>query len=74
MTRINKMNNQLKKYRTWKNITQCDLSKKLGINKNNLRNIENNFHFPKYQTRKKLCDYFGVSQEQMFICEDENKC
>lgn len=58
--------NNLSKYRIWKNITQEELSKKLKISTTELRNIEVDYKYPKYQTRAKICKYFNVSQDQMF--------
>ena len=66
-----KIKNQLQKYRVWKNITQEDLSKKLGISVNHLRLIEVNYKYPKYQVRSKICKFFNVSQDQMFYYSEE---
>ena len=73
-TRIRTMDNKLKHYRVWKNRTQKELSEELNISRAWIRRIENDKAYPKYQIRQKLCNYFEVSQDQMFICEDENKC
>ena len=69
--RIRTMNNKLKGYRVWKNITQKELSEELNISFNLIQKIENYNHYPKYQVRKKLCDYFGINQEQLFILDNE---
>jgi DNA-binding XRE family transcriptional regulator len=61
--------NNLKKYRQWKFITQEDLADELNISTTQLRMIETENHYPKYQVRSKICNYFGVSQEQMFYEE-----
>lgn len=60
--------NNLRKYRTWKNITQKDLAKEIKISENQLRLIECENKYPKYHVRSRLCEYFGVSQSQMFYC------
>ena len=70
-TRIRIMNNKLKHYRVWKNRTQKELSEELNISFNLIQKIENYNHYPKYQVRKKLCDYFGINQEQLFILDNE---
>ena len=70
-TRIRTMNNKLKAYRVWKNITQKELSEELNISRDWIRRIENDKAYPKYQIRKKLCDYFGINQEQLFILDNE---
>jgi transcriptional regulator with XRE-family HTH domain len=61
--------NNLKKYRTWKNLTQQELADELEISVGLVRIIELNNHYPKYYTRWKLYTYFGVSQRQMFYEE-----
>jgi DNA-binding XRE family transcriptional regulator len=63
--------NNLKKYRTWKNLTQQELADKLGISVSILRLIELNNHIPKWYTRMKIYEYFGVSENQMFYREVE---
>ena len=62
--------NNLKKYRLWKNLTQVELSKIIKISSNQLRLIEANEVYPKYQVRQRLCEYFGISQNQMFYYAD----
>jgi len=69
--RIRTMNNKLKAYRVWKNITQKELSEELNISRDWIRRIENDKAYPKYQIRKKLCDYFGINQDQLFILDNE---
>ena len=70
-TRIRTMNNKLKHYRVWKNRTQKELSEELNISRAWIRRIENDKAYPKYQIRKKLCDYFGINQDQLFILDNE---
>jgi transcriptional regulator with XRE-family HTH domain len=62
--------NNLKKYRTWKNLRQKDLAKELKLSISQIRYIENKNNYPKYQVRSKICEYFGVSQDQMFYIEN----
>lgn len=62
--------NNLKKYRQWKFITQQQLAKELKVSVNLLRIIETEDYYPKYQVRARLCEYFGIRQEQMFYRED----
>ena len=71
--RIRTMNNKLKGYRVWKNITQKELSEELNISRDWIRRIENDKAYPKYQIRKKLCDYFGISQDQLFILDQKEE-
>lgn len=59
--------NNLKKYRVWKGITQKNLSEKLKISNNTIQKIENHNYFPNYKIRSKICKYFDVKPDQMFI-------
>lgn len=59
--------NNLQKYRVWKQLTQSKLAKITKISKNIIAKIEQENYYPKYIIRQKLCDYFGISQDQMFI-------
>lgn len=61
--------NNAKKYRIWKNFTQEGVAKDLKISIHQLRSIETKDKYPKYQVRKRICDYFGVTQDQMFYKE-----
>lgn len=64
-----KINNKVRKYRVWQNLTQIYFAKKLKISIHHLRQIENEFKYPKYQIRARICKYFNVNQDQMFIGE-----
>jgi DNA-binding XRE family transcriptional regulator len=64
-----KINNKVRKYRVWQRLTQEYLAKKLKISIHHLRQIENEFKYPKYQVRSRICKYFNVNQDQMFIGE-----
>lgn len=69
--RIRTMDNKLKHYRVWKNVTQKELSKELKISRDWIRRIENDKAYPKYQIRKKLCDYFKINPDQLFILDQK---
>jgi DNA-binding XRE family transcriptional regulator len=62
------INNKVRKYRVWQNLTQVYFAKKIKISVYHLRQIEN-FKYPKYQVRSRICKYFNVNQDQMFIGE-----
>ena len=70
-TRIQIMDNKLRHYRVWKNKTQKELSEELKISYASIQRIENQKTYPKYQIRKKLCDYFGINQDQLFILDEK---
>lgn len=62
----NNIKNNLRKYRVWKTLTQEQLAMELGVSLAQIRLIENEFHYPKYQTRAKICNFFNINQNQMF--------
>jgi len=66
MKQKGKINNNLQKYRVWKGLSRKKLSEEIGISASYLRLIEKENHCPKWMMRKKLSDFFEVSQEQMF--------
>jgi DNA-binding XRE family transcriptional regulator len=70
---MNDILNNLQKYRVWKNITQDQLCKILKISLSNLREIEVYNKYPKYQVRQRICNYFNVSQNQMFYRKGDSK-
>ena len=63
--------NNLQKYRKWKGLTQVELSQKTGVCISIIRLIESKYHYPKYLTRKKICDFFDVELGKMFYVERE---
>lgn len=65
--------NNLQKYRVWKNLTQSKLAKITKISKNIIAKMEQENYYPKYIIRQKLCNYFGISQDQMFSEGAENE-
>jgi DNA-binding XRE family transcriptional regulator len=65
------LKNNVQKYRVWKNLLQKELAEKVGISVSELRLIEKNAVCPRLQHRIKLCEYFGVSHDQMFYNEQQ---
>jgi DNA-binding XRE family transcriptional regulator len=61
-----KIKNKVKNYRVWKRINQEYFAKEIKISVYHLRQIENNFKYPKYQVRSRICKYFNVKPDQMF--------
>jgi DNA-binding XRE family transcriptional regulator len=60
------IDNNLKKYRVWKNITQSQLSIELDISLSQLRSIECRSKYPKPKLRTMICKYFDINENQMF--------
>lgn len=67
---MNNINNiigeNIKKYRLLNNMTQEDLSKKLGIAPNTLSNYENGNREPNSDIISKLADIFGISLDELY--------
>lgn len=61
--------NNLQKYRIWQGLALKNLGAHLQVSQQLLGRIEHG-HYPKYQVRKKICDFFNVSHNQMFYKED----
>ena len=64
------MKNNVQKYRVWKNILQKDLANEVKCSATEIRLIEGNKVTPGGELRKRICEYFGVSHNQMFYEED----
>lgn len=69
--KITKMKNNLQKYRKWRGLTQQELANKAKISMRLICQIENDYKLPKYQIRKKLCNIFGINQNQLFETEND---
>lgn len=66
------MENNIKKYRIWKGLKQKELAKLVKISTSELRLIEKNkIKRPRAGLRLRICDYFGVSHDQMFYSEED---
>jgi len=67
-----KLKNNVQKYRVWKNIQQKDLAKKVNISISTLALIErHHIKRPRLDLRLRICEFFGVSHDQMFFEDDE---
>lgn len=67
---MNNINNiigeNIKKYRLLNNMTQEELSKKLGIAPNTLSNYENGNREPNSDVISKLADIFDISLDELY--------
>jgi putative transcriptional regulator len=66
MNKKYQLKNNVQKYRVWKNMLQKELAEAVNISISELRLIEKNSVCPRLQLRLRLCEYFGVSHDQMF--------
>lgn len=63
------LKNNVQKYRVWKNLLQKELAEAVSISVSELRLIEKNSVCPRLQSRLRLCEFFGVSHDQLFYTE-----
>lgn len=61
-----RLNENIKAFRTFKNITQSDLANKLGKSKNVISNWERGDNQPDPDTIEKMCHIFGITPNQIF--------
>jgi len=64
--------NNLQKYRVLKNITQVKLADELKISVLVIHNIERKNQLPKIHIMNRICQYFNVSMNQMFLPKEGN--
>jgi DNA-binding XRE family transcriptional regulator len=66
--KIKKTENNLQKYRVWQNLKQRELAEKIKVSVSTIRLIESNKNYmPSMSITSKICNFFGVSYNQMFI-------
>ncbi len=63
------MKNRLKVFRAMHDLTQEDLAEKLGVTRQTINAIEKQRYNPSLELAFKLADFFGVTIEELFICE-----
>jgi DNA-binding XRE family transcriptional regulator len=73
MSNIQNIQNNLQKYRLYKQLTQGELSNILQISIHMIRRIEKYSYYPNYIYRSKICEYFGINQDQMFYKNEEEE-
>ena len=61
-----KLDNNLQKYRVWKNLSQKELAEDVEASISEIRLIEKNLVTPRLMLRLRICEFFGVSHNQMF--------
>ena len=63
------MKNNIRMYRGKFNITQEDLSNKLGVSRQTINSIENNKYFPSLELGLKLSQIFECTVDDLFSLE-----
>lgn len=63
--------NNLRQLRLQKELTQEQLSKKLGLSPSSIGNYEQGTRFPKYETLEKMADFFNINISDLFITDNQ---
>lgn len=63
------MKNNIRVYRAKFDLTQDDLSKRLGVSRQTINAIENNKYFPSLELGLKLSEIFECKVEDLFSLE-----
>jgi putative transcriptional regulator len=63
------MKNNIRMYRGKFNLTQEDLSNKLGVSRQTINSIENNKYFPSLELGLKLSQIFECTVDELFSLE-----
>ncbi len=66
------LNENIRRLRLAKNISQVDLAKALGVTKQSISNWENNNIQPSIDMLIRICDYFSVTTDYMLGLEEKN--
>ncbi len=66
-----KMKNNLKIFRTIKNLTQEDLAKELNITRQTVISIEKNKYNPSLNLAFKIAKFFDTTIDEIFIPDDD---
>lgn len=66
------LNENIRRLRLARNISQVDLAKALGVTKQSISNWENNNIQPSIDMLIRICEYFAVSTDYMLGLEERN--
>lgn len=66
------LNENIRRLRMARNISQVDLAKALGVTKQSISNWENNNIQPSIDMLIRICDYFRVTTDYMLGLEEKN--
>jgi putative transcriptional regulator len=65
------MKNKIKIFRAMHNLTQEDLAKTIGVNRQTILAIEKEKYVPSLDLAFKISRYFGVNVEEIFIFDEK---
>lgn len=63
--------NMVRKWRRWKEISQADLAKDVGVTRQTIANIEKGNYSPSVHLALAICHILGKSVEEVFGNEQE---
>ena len=67
------MKNRIEEIRKARGVNQEELAKALGVSRQTISSLENGRYNPSVELAYKLSKYFGMTIEEVFIFEEEEK-
>ena len=67
------MKNRIEEIRKARGVNQEELAKALGVSRQTISSLENGRYNPSIELAYKLSKYFGMTIEEVFIFEEEEK-
>ena len=67
------MKNRIEEIRKARGVNQEELAKALGVSRQTISSLENGRYNPSIELAYKLSKYFGLTIEEVFICEEAEK-
>lgn len=67
------MKNRIEEIRTERGIRQEDFAKLMGVSRQTISSLETGKYNPSIMLAYKIARYFGMTIEEVFIFEEENK-
>ena len=64
------MKNRIEEIRNEKGLRQDELAKLMGVSRQTISSLENGRYNPSILLAHKIAEYFGMTIEELFICED----
>jgi putative transcriptional regulator len=69
---LRQMKNKIKIFRAMHNLTQEDLARAIGVNRQTILAIEKEKYIPSLDLAFKISRYFGVNIEEVFIFDEKS--
>lgn len=67
------MKNRIEEIRTERGIRQEELAKAMGVSRQTISSLENGRYNPSIMLAHNIAKYFGMTIEEVFIFEEEQK-